>query len=51
MKLPESRLYSPSAVAAHMLATEFFLRAILVYFPVWDANIHFYVAFHRDIRE
>ena len=38
-------------VAAHMLVTELFSRAILVYFPLSDANIHFYVAFHRNIRE
>ena len=38
-------------VAAHMLVTEFFSRAILVYFPLLDASIHFYVAFHRNIRE
>ena len=38
-------------VAAHMLVAEFFSRAILVYFPLWDANILFYVAFHINIRE
>ena len=40
-----------NTVAAHVLVTEFFSRAILMFFPLWDANIHFYVAFHRNIRE
>ena len=43
--------YVVHTVAAHMLVTELFSRAILVYFPLSDANIHFYVAFHRNIRE